>query len=64
MTKNAETYGIWATSLLTMLGVIFGFGVAWAQLDDVRKKQDAYTENLQRIDQRLSRIEGHLGVAP
>lgn len=49
--------------LIVILGATFSVGVAWAQLAEIRAKQDRYTAALENIDQRLSNIEGRLGTA-
>lgn len=48
--------------IFTIIGLAFSVGVAWAQISDVKMKQDAYMTLLQNIDRRLSNIEGKLEV--
>jgi hypothetical protein len=60
---------------ISLVVVIIG-GVAWftslyskaasleTSLDDVKRTQESYIQYMQRIDHRLSRIEGKLGVGP
>ena len=55
-------------SLKTILALLVGVGIAWgtlkSQVNDLRADADEQTTYIRQIDQRLSRIEGRLGLEP
>lgn len=56
--KSRITLGL-AVILITLA---FSMGIAYSQIADLRLEQFNYRNTVERIDKRLSRIEGHLGV--
>lgn len=62
MTEIDEKTKIPISLLVTIVTLAFGVGIAWAQISELRSKQETYMDIEQKIDRRLSRIEGKLGV--
>lgn len=71
MKSKALSVVVPISSVVSLLGGIIWLTMAFAQIKengnriaDLKKSKDVYNETVQKIDRRLSRIEGRLNITP